>query len=111
MSKSRIYALGIDLGGTKVLASIVDVTTGEVIASVRKRTKAEKGQDFISKRTVELASAVLSEAQLPDGEEIVAIGVGAAGQIDRKAGVILDAPNLAVHNLDLSELLGQQFEK
>lgn len=111
MSKSKTYALGVDLGGTKVLASVVDVTNGEVIASVRKRTKAEKGQDFISKRTVELAQEVLSEAQLPNGAEIVAIGVGAAGQIDRKAGIILDAPNLGVHNLNLGELLGREFAK
>ncbi|HLI71324.1 MAG TPA: ROK family protein [Ktedonobacteraceae bacterium] len=111
MSKSKTYALGIDLGGTKVLTSVVDVMTGEVIASVRKRTKAEKGQDFISKRTVELAESVLNDSQLPKDAEIVAIGVGAAGQIDRKAGVILDAPNLGVRNLDLGELLGKQFGK
>ncbi|HEU5375909.1 MAG TPA: ROK family protein [Ktedonobacteraceae bacterium] len=111
MPKSKVYALGIDLGGTKVLASVVDVTSGEVVASVRKRTKAEKGQDFISKRTVELASAVLEEGHLPHDAEIVAVGVGAAGQIDREAGVILDAPNLGVHNLNLSELLGKQFGK
>lgn len=111
MPQSKIYALGIDLGGTKVLASLVDVTSGEVVASVRKRTKAEKGQDFISKRTVELAQEVLSEAELTDGADIVAIGVGAAGQIDRQAGIILDAPNLGVRNLNLGELLGQQFGK
>src|SRR5258707_893702 len=111
MSHAKIYALGIDLGGTKVLASLVDVTSGEVVASVRKRTKAEKGQDFISKRTTELAQEVLSEAELTDGADIVAIGVGAAGQIDRQAGVILDAPNLGVRNLNLGELLGQQFGK
>lgn len=111
MTKSKIYALGIDLGGTKVLASIVDVTTGEVVSSVRKRTKAEKGQDYISKRTVELGMQALNEAQLPASAEIVAIGVGAAGQIDRRAGVILDAPNLGVRNLDLGDLLGKQFDK
>lgn len=109
MSTPKVYALGIDLGGTKVLASIVDVASGEVVASVRKRTKAEKGQEFISKRTIELASAVLKETQASDSGEIVAIGVGAAGQIDRQTGVILDAPNLGVRNLNLSELLGQQF--
>jgi glucokinase len=108
MSKSNVYALGIDLGGTKVLASVVDVSTGEVIASVRKRTKADKGQDFISKRTVELASEVLASL---DGQEIVAIGVGAAGQIDRETGTIMDAPNLGVHDLNLNELLGNQFGK
>ena len=111
MPKSKIYALGIDLGGTKVLASVVDVTSGEVIASVRKRTKADKGQEIISRRTLEFASAALSEAKLPNGAEIVAVGVGAAGQIDRKAGVILDAPNLGVRNLDLGELLGKEFGK
>ena len=111
MAKEKIYALGIDLGGTKVLASVVDITSGDVIASVRKRTKAEKGQDFISKRTVELAREVLDEAELPNGSEIVAVGVGAAGQIDRKAGVILDAPNLGVTDMDLGELLGKEFGK
>lgn len=111
MPKSKTYALGIDLGGTKVLASLVDVTSGEVVASVRKRTKAEKGQEAISKRTLEVATEVLSEAELTNGADIVAIGVGAAGQIDRHAGIILDAPNLGVRNLDLKELLGEQFHK
>lgn len=111
MSKSKVYALGIDLGGTKVLAAIVDVTSGEVIASVRKRTKAEKGQDFISQRTVELASEVLAEAHLPHHAEVVAIGIGAAGQIDHASGIILDAPNLGVRNLNLGALLGKQLGK
>jgi glucokinase len=111
MANEKTYALGIDLGGTKVLASVVDITSGEVVTSVRKRTKAEKGQDFILKRTVELARSVLDEAQLPNGSEIVAVGVGAAGQIDRKAGVILDAPNLGVRDLNLGELLGKEFGK
>src|SRR5258708_7845771 len=102
MPKSKIYALGIDLGGTKVLASVVDVTSGEVVASVRKRTKAEKGQDSISKRPVELAWSVLADANLPHGAEIVAVGIGAAGQIARETGIILDAPNLGVRNLNLS---------
>ncbi|HEY1350182.1 MAG TPA: ROK family protein [Ktedonobacteraceae bacterium] len=109
MSKARTYALGIDLGGTKVLASVVDVMTGEVISAVRKRTRAEKGQDFVSKRTIELASQALAEARLPEEAPIVAIGVGAAGQIDRRSGVILDAPNLGVRNMDLGGTLGGHF--
>lgn len=111
MAKTKLYALGIDLGGTKVLTSVVDVMTGEVVSSVRKRTKAEKGQDFISKRTVELASQALADAKLPNGGEIVAVGVGAAGQIDHQTGVILEAPNLGVRNLDLADLLGKAFGK
>ena len=90
MSKQKAYALGIDLGGTKTLAAVIDVTSGEVVASARKRTRAERGQDFVSKRTIDLAQLSLSNANFPDGGSILAIGVGAAGQIDRKAGVVVD---------------------
>ncbi len=109
MSKQKAYALGIDLGGTKTLAAVIDIMSGEVIASARKRTRAERGQDFVSQRTIELATAALDAAKLPDGEKLVAIGVGAAGQIDRQAGVILDAPNLGVRDMALGNILGQQF--
>src|SRR5437764_15342511 len=111
MSKQKAYALGIDLGGTKTLAAVIDVTSGEVVASARKRTRAERGQDFVSKRTIDLAQLSLSNANFPDGGSILAIGVGAAGQIDRKAGVVVDAPNLGVKDMDLGALLGKQFGK
>ncbi len=111
MSKQKAYALGIDLGGTKTLAAVVDITTGEVIASERKRTRAEKGQEFVSQRIIDLSKAALEAAKLPAGADIVAVGVGAAGQIDRKAGVIVDAPNLGVKDMPLREILSKQFGK
>lgn len=109
MPKKKAYALGIDLGGTKTLASVVDITNGEVISSARKRTRAERGQDFVARRTIELATAALDAAKLPDGTSIMAIGIGAAGQIDRKAGVVVDAPNLGVKDMPLGDILGKQF--
>jgi len=111
MPKQKTYAIGIDLGGTKILAAVVDITTGEIIASARKRTRAEKGQDFVAKRTIELTQAALSAANLPQDASIVTVGVGAAGQIDRKAGVVVDAPNLGVKNMQLADILGRQFGK
>ncbi len=111
MSKAKVYALGIDLGGTKTLVSVVDVASGEVIASARKRTRAERGQDFVSQRTIELATTAIEDAKLPDGAQILAIGVGAAGQIDRKNGIVVDAPNLGVHDMHLGDILGKQFGK
>jgi len=84
MPKQKAYALGIDLGGTKTLAAVVDITTGDVVSSVRKRTRAEKGQEFVSQRTIELAQAALDSANLPSSDPLIAVGVGAAGQIDRR---------------------------
>ena len=92
MPKQKAYALGIDLGGTKTLAAVIDITTGEVMASARKRTRAEKGQDFVEKRTIELATAAIDAAKLPVDTPIVAVGVGAAGQIDRPLELASDSP-------------------
>lgn len=107
----KVYALGIDLGGTKTLAAVVDVVTGEVIASARKRTRAERGQDFVAQRTIELAMAALGAAKISPADNLLAVGVGAAGQIDRQAGVIIDAPNLGVRNMNLGSLIGKQLGK
>ena len=111
MSKQKIYALGIDLGGTKTLAAVIDITTGDVVSSARKRTRAERGQDFVAQRTIEQAQAALSGSHLPADASIVAVGVGAAGQIDRKAGVVVEAPNLGVKDMHLGDILGKQFGK
>ncbi len=111
MAKQKAYALGIDLGGTKTLAAVVDVTTGEVIASERKRTRAQKGQDFVEQHVINLSRAALEAAKLPAASSIIGIGIGAAGQIDRKNGVVMDAPNLGVKNMPVADILGKEFGK
>ena len=111
MTKQKVYVLGIDLGGTKTLAAVVDVSTGEVISSERKRTRAEKGQEYVSQHIINLSTAALESAKLPAGATIVAVGIGAAGQIDRKKGVVVDAPNLGVKDMPMTDILGKQFGK
>src|SRR5260370_4296517 len=111
MAKQKVYALGIDLGGTKTLAAVVDISTGEVIGSERKRTHAELGQEYMSQHIINLSTAALESTKLPAGAKIVAVGIGAAGQIDRKNGVVVDAPNLGVKDMPVADILGKQFGK
>ena len=61
--------LGIDLGGTKTLAAIVDVTTGEVISSERKRTRADKGQEYVSQHVINLSTAALESSKITSREQ------------------------------------------
>jgi glucokinase len=48
---------------------------------------------------------------LPHDAGIIAVGIGAAGQIDRKNGVVVDAPNLGVKDMPMRDILGKQFGK
>lgn len=106
------YALGIDVGGTKIYAGVVALASGEVLSTGRKRTHPERGADFFAQRVQEVAAAALDGAKLPHGKQLAGIGIGLAGQVDRARGLLLGAPNLAVgvENLPIGDLLRKRFD-
>lgn len=105
------YAVGIDVGGTKILAAVVDVHAGQVVSSARKRTRPDKGSDFFVDRLLGLVQSAIDDAKLSGDEQLAGIGVGIAGQVDRANGVLLASPNLGVgfENLPLAKLLSDRF--
>ncbi len=104
------YSIGIDLGGTKVLTAIVNKTTGEVVSYIKKKTKKDKGIKKITCKIIDSISELLNTAKISINE-IEEIGLGAAGQIDRTAGIILSAPNLDCENLHIKEIIEQEYKK
>ncbi len=103
------YSIGIDLGGTKILTGLVNRETGKITEHIKKKTKKDKGSENITKKIVESIKELL-EISGKTLDEINSIGIGAAGQIDRKNGIIIAAPNLDCYNLHLKEILQKQFD-
>jgi glucokinase len=84
--------LGIDLGGTKILAAVVD-ETGHIIGSSKRKTRAERGADEVIERIAKTATEAVEDARL-DLSMIEAVGIGAPGVADHNTGVLEFAPNL-----------------
>lgn len=84
--------LGIDLGGTKILAAVVD-EQGRIIGAAKKRTKGELGFDAVIERIADVARSAVDKAHL-DMSVIEAVGIGAPGVADHTTGVVEFAPNL-----------------
>lgn len=103
------YAIGIDLGGTKILIALVNKLTGEVEFSVKKKTKKDKGPKNITRKLIEGIEELLENTEVKE-DEISSIGIGAAGQIDRKNGIIVGAPNLECYDYRIKERLSEKFE-
>lgn len=105
------FAVGVDVGGTKILAAVVDVQSGQVVSSARKRTRPDRGSDFFVERLLSLVHLAIDDAHLSDPEQLAGIGIGIAGQVDRANGVLLASPNLGVgfDNLSVTKLLGERF--
>jgi glucokinase len=86
------YFLGLDLGGTNIKGGVVD-DQGRPISSVSSPTLAELGPEIGLGTLKDLAIRAV-EASGVGWEEILAVGLGAAGTLDASIGRIIDASNL-----------------
>jgi glucokinase len=80
-------AIGVDVGGTKVAAGLVDAD-GNIVEKVKRLTPAASPSE-----TEQVIVEVVTE--LLDRYEVDAVGIGAAGFVDETRSTVLFAPNLA----------------
>jgi glucokinase len=88
-------AVGVDIGGTKVAAGVVD-GAGRVLARARRLTPSRDPR-AVESTIVEVVHELRKE------HEIVAVGIGAAGFVDADRAKVLFAPHLAWRNEPLRE--------
>ncbi len=84
--------LGIDVGGTKLAAGVVDAD-GRVLAREQTPTEAGKGPAHVLDRIVRLGRVLLSRREVL-ASDIRRVGIGCAGPVDRRAGLVFNPPNL-----------------
>ncbi|MDE3025619.1 MAG: ROK family protein [Acidobacteriota bacterium] len=80
---------GLDLGGTKVEALVVD-DANEIRGRARVPTPTEGGPPAV----VQALAAAMREAAGGDVEQLAGVGVGAPGEVDAAAGTLARAGNL-----------------
>lgn len=95
-------ACGVDVGGTKIAAGVID-EDGSIVEELRvvsPATSADAIEDAIAGLVTELSSR----------HDISAVGVGAAGYIDKARAVVMFAPNIAWRNVDLKTELEKRVD-
>src|SRR2546430_1767441 len=98
MSEAVPQAVGIDVGGTKVVALRVTGEGRELARAVRP-TPADDME-----ATLATLVAALGDVS---GPEVVAVGVGAAGLVEEGTGILRFAPNLAWRDAPIAEVVGR----
>jgi glucokinase len=99
--------LGIDLGGTKILAGVVR-PDNRVIGRAKRSTPAQEGGPAIVEAIAACADEALDSAGFSRAE-LAAVGVGSPGPLDSEAGVILFSANLNVKNFPLGSQLSAKI--
>jgi len=90
------YAIGIDLGGSKIALGIVD-EEGRLVELLRYETDALGGPGAVINQMVN----GITQLKRKTATSISGIGIGVAGQVDRETGGVIFAPNLDWHNVPL----------
>ncbi len=104
-SDSDKPVVGVDLGGTKVLAGVV-APNGTILATVKRATKPEGGPAAVVERVLKSVREAVKAAGL-EPDDILALGSGAPGPLDPDSGVVLHTPNMpGWDNVPLAKMLG-----
>ncbi|NJP90689.1 ROK family glucokinase [Nonomuraea sp. FMUSA5-5] len=82
-----MLTIGVDIGGTKVAAGVVD-DNGEIVEHTLRPTAADR-PDVVAETVADVVR------ELSRDRTIEAVGVGAAGFVDETRSVVRFAPNLA----------------
>ncbi|QEH37753.1 Glucokinase [Aquisphaera giovannonii] len=101
--------VGVDLGGTKILAAVVGADH-VILGRGKRNTPAKEGGPAI----LETMKACVDEAIAASGVargDIAAAGIGSPGPLDVKSGVILFSANLSVRNYPIGPELSAYLDR
>ncbi|TDU68209.1 glucokinase [Prosthecobacter fusiformis] len=107
--KSLPFWIGFDLGGTKMLACVLDKDYN-LLGSARKSTNGSDGAIKGRKKIVTVIHEAIAAAGV-DPTGLQGIGIGCPGLVNTEKGILLSAPNLGWNNMGLSGILKTAFKK
>lgn len=102
------YAIGVDLGGTKVAAGVVDAN-GRILGKGHRATEVHRGTGAVLQNLELAIREALDRCPRPVREQVRGVGVGAPGIIDAATGTVLLAPNLRWQDVPLPALLAARL--
>ena len=98
-----MYKLGIDLGGTNIVAGVVDENY-KIVATAKRKTNCPRPAEEIVGDMAAVALEAIENAGLKK-EDIDSAGVGAPGSINPVDGVVVYSNNLGFYDVKMAKML------
>lgn len=105
---NKDYLVGVDLGGTKILAGVFDAKLN-CLGRAKMSTKPQRGHSAIIERVARCVRDAVDECDL-QMKHVRGIGIGAPGACDPESGRVIFAPNLAWTDVPLKKELEKQVQ-
>jgi glucokinase len=96
--------IGVDLGGTKLLAGAVDPELGV-------HHRAQRTVSGLDQRTLlEVVVSAVQEVQAATGADVEAVGFGIPSLIDQRTGIAVVAVNLPLFDVAFADLMAERLD-
>ena len=102
-----MYRLGIDLGGTNIVAGVVDENYN-IVAKADCKTNVPRPETEVCDSMAEVAKAAVEKAGLTM-EDIKSVGIGVPGAVNPETGIIEYSANLFFHNWNVVEMMEERL--
>lgn len=103
------YYIGIDLGGTNIVAGVVDENFS-LIATASNKTNAGRPADQIVETMAQTAAQAAEKAGI-SMEQIESVGIGSPGIVDSQKREVIFASNLDFYNAPIGQLLEDRLHR
>jgi len=104
--KRERYIIGVDLGGTNIVAGAMPEDGSREIAMRSEPTHAQQGADAVVDRIARMIDTVIAETIAETNakrEDFAGVGIGSPGPLDRERGIVIVTPNLGWRNFPLRD--------
>ncbi|HHZ06855.1 MAG TPA: ROK family protein [Clostridiales bacterium] len=104
-----MYYLGIDLGGTNIVAGVVDENY-KIMAKAECKTAVPRPESEICESMAAVAKKAVEKAKLTMND-IKSIGIGVPGAVNPKTGKVEYSANLFFHNWEIVKMMKSLINK
>jgi Transcriptional regulator/sugar kinase len=111
MSVKERYIVGVDLGGTNIVAGAMPLDGSREIAMRTAPTLADGGADSVVERIAGMIEDVIAQTSAETGAErsdFLGVGIGSPGPLDREKGIVIVTPNLGWKNFPLRDEISKR---
>ncbi len=104
-----MYRIGVDLGGTNIATGVID-STNKIIGRGTVKTNAPRPAADIFASIKEAADMAVADAGI-SYDDVVSVGIGTPGSVNKDTGAIEFSNNLKFHNVPAQQMLQDLFKK
>ncbi|MBR3768059.1 MAG: ROK family protein [Clostridia bacterium] len=102
-----MYRIGIDLGGTNIVVGIID-ENNKIVAKASRKTNVPRAAEGIFDDMADAVKEAMSQIHITN-DDIISVGVGTPGSVNKGEELIEFANNLGFNNVPAYKLLRERL--